>query len=247
MSQSADQLRIENVPVALLAGGLATRLGSITRSVPKALVDVGGRPFIDLQLELLSRNGIREVVLCLGHLGEQIEQYLGDGSQHGVHLRYSHDGDTPAGTAGALRWALPMLGKVFWVIYGDSYMDIDYRDILERFSTANAAGLMTVIRNDNRWDKSNILFENGRMVRYDKRTPTPDMQYIDYGAQLLRSETLLHLGPGEKADLADIYGGLVSEGRMAAYEVHNRFYEIGTPASLEEARQALSALARPAA
>jgi NDP-sugar pyrophosphorylase family protein len=238
---------MQTVPLALLAGGLATRLGPIARAVPKSLMDVNGRPFIDLQLELLRNNGIRHVVLCLGHLGEQIEQYLGDGSSHGLSVRYSYDGDSPAGTAGALRWALPMLGDAFWVMYGDSYMDIDYAAVFECFARSQAIGLMTVIRNENRWDRSNVMFENGGLVRYDKRNPTPDMNYIDYGAQLLRREALLHLAPGEQADLADVYGSLIAQGKMIGHEVHNRFHEIGTPKSLEETRRALANIAPPAA
>src|SRR5947209_13955231 len=116
MQLATRPLQIDRVPVALLAGGLATRLRPISEAIPKALVDVAGKPFIDHQLDLLHRNGIRNIVLCLGHLGEQIENYLGDGSSRGLHLRYSYDGETPAGTGGALRWATPMLDEVFWVL-----------------------------------------------------------------------------------------------------------------------------------
>ncbi len=130
---------IATVPAALLAGGLATRLRPITATIPKAMVEVAGRPFIDHQLALLRRNGIRRVVLCLGYLGEQIEQYLGDGGALGMELRYAHDGDRLLGTGGALRRALPLLGPVFWVLYGDSYMDIDYRAVLAHFRVSGRA------------------------------------------------------------------------------------------------------------
>src|SRR5437764_15144072 len=169
---------IADVPVALLAGGLATRLRPITQTIPKALVEVAGRPFIDHQLALLHRNGIRKVVLCLGHLGEQVEQHLGDGSAHGMEVRYSHDGAVLLGTGGALRRAAALLGEVFWVMYGDSYMDIDYPAVLADFAARDALGLMTVYANGNRHDRSNVAFRDGRLLRYDKRTPTPAMTHI---------------------------------------------------------------------
>ena len=232
---------ISHIPVALLCGGMATRLGPIASAMPKSLVDVAGRPFIDHQLALLHRHGIRRVVLCVGHLGEQIEAYLQDGSSRGMQIRYSPDGSRLLGTGGALRRALPLLGQQFWVMYGDSYMDIDYAAILWHFLQSSADGLMTVIRNDNRWDRSNAVFENGKLACYDKRRQSPQMRYIDYGVQLLNSRAIETIDPGQKCDLADVYHELVAQGRMIGYEVFNRFYEIGTPQSLEEARRHLAA------
>jgi NDP-sugar pyrophosphorylase family protein len=230
---------MQDVPAAILAGGLATRLRPITQAIPKALVDVAGRPFIDHQLELLSRSGIRKVVLCLGHLGEQIEQYLGDGSSRGLEIRYSYDGDSPAGTGGAIRWATPMLGDAFWVMYGDSYMDIDYRAIFDHFAASDVLGLMTLIRNDNQWDTSNAIFRDGKLLRYDKQNRSPEMNYIDYGVHLLRREVITRLEVGARVDLADLYRDLVAEERMIGFEVSQRFYEIGTPKSLDETRRYL--------
>jgi len=232
-------LQIEEVPAALLAGGLATRLRPVTQKIPKALVELAGEPFIDHQLALLRRNGIRRAVLCLGHLGEQVESHLGDGSQYGMELRFSYDGPTLRGTGGAILRAARLLGDVFWVMYADSYMDIDYRAILNDFSGRDVLGMMAVLRNGNRWDKSNVVFREGKLIRYDKRQPTPDMEYIDYGVALLRRQAIERIPPGEAFDLADLYTQLVAERQMAGHEVHNRFYEIGTPASLEEARKYL--------
>lgn len=229
-------LDIADVPVALLAGGLATRLRPITATVPKALVEVAGRPFIEHQLELLKRNGIRRVVLCLGHLGEQVEAHLGDGSALGMELQYAYDGSTLRGTGGAVRGALPQLGEVFWVMYGDSYMDIDYRAVLDDFAGRNGLGLMTVLQNGNRWDTSNVVFQDGRLLRYDKRTRLPEMTHIDYGVALLRREALERIPPDQPYDLADLYRDLVAEGRMVGHEVTERFYEIGSPHGLEETR-----------
>lgn len=233
------KLQIENVPAAILAGGLATRLGSVTRQTPKALIELAGKPFIDHQLALLHRNGIRRVVLCLGHLGEQVEAHVRDGSQFGMSVRYSYDGDKLMGTGGALRRARELLDDFFWVMYGDSYMDIDYQAALADFARCDVAGLMVVLRNNNRWDRSNVVFRDGQLLQYDKRQQTPDMQYIDYGVAILRRDALDRVPDDRPYDLANFYSELVAEGQMAGHEVTKRFYEIGTPASLEEARQYL--------
>ena len=227
-------MSIDQVPVALLAGGLATRLGPLTVTQPKALIRVAGRPFIDHQLALLRRNGIRKVVLCLGHFGALVEDHVGDGSAFGLEVVYSHDGTQLLGTGGASRRALPLLGEVFWVLYGDAYLDIDYQAVLETFQASGADGLMTVLRNGNRWDRSNVVFRDGRLLSYDKRNPSPEMDYIDYGASLLRGAVVAPLAEGAIFDLADAFADLVRRGQMIGYEVTRRFYEIGSPAGLAE-------------
>lgn len=232
---------ISTVPVALLAGGLATRLRPITESIPKAMVEVAGRPFIEHQLALLRRNGIRRVVLCLGYLGEQIERYLGDGAAFGMELRYSHDGGRLLGTGGALRRALPLLSEVFWVLYGDSYMDIDYRAVFAHFAAGHAKGLMTVIQNEDRWDRSNVVFREGRLVCYSKRAPTPEMKHIDYGVSVLTRAALASLPDGEPSDLADLLHDMAANGQLMGHEVTRRFYEIGSPRGLEETQRYLQA------
>lgn len=226
---------IAEVPVAILVGGLAKRLGPVASDVPKALVDVAGRPFIDHQLALLRRSGVRDVVLCVGHLGDQVEAYVGSGMAHGLAVRYSYDGAHLLGTGGAVRRALPLLGELFWVMYGDSYVDADFAGAL-RLLPQRAAGCMMVLRNDDRWDRSNVRFEEGRLLEYDKRTPTPGMRHIDYGALLLRRDAVERIPPGEPHDLADLLRVLVREGRMIGYEVAQRFYEIGSPDGLAETR-----------
>jgi NDP-sugar pyrophosphorylase family protein len=237
-------LNIADIPAALLAGGLATRLRPITETIPKALVEVAGRPFVDHQLELLRRHGVRRVVLCLGHLGDRVRDHLGDGSRLGMDLQYAFDGEKLLGTGGALLRAANLLGQSpadpFWVMYGDSYMDIDYPAVLDSFDRCGADGLMTVLHNGNRWDKSNVVFRDGKLIRYDKKHATPEMDYIDYGVALLRHRVLERVPVGQPFDLAALYSELVEEGKMAGYEVTNRFYEIGTPAALEEARRYLA-------
>jgi NDP-sugar pyrophosphorylase family protein len=229
-------LDIAAIPVALLAGGLATRLRPLTCTVPKVMVDVAGRPFIDHQLALLRAHGIRRVVLCLGHLGEMVEGYLGDGSARGMEVRYSYDGDRLLDTGGALRQAAPLLDEVFWVLYGDSYLEVDYHAVLADFVRQDALGLMTVMHNGDRWDRSNAVFREGRVVYHSKRHRTPEMQHIDYGLSLLRREALAYLPPDGSCDLADLFGELIARGRMAGHEVTRRFYEIGSPAGLAETR-----------
>ena len=237
-------LDISTAPVALLAGGMAMRLRPITETIPKAMVEVAGRPFIDHQLDLLRHNGIRRVVMCLGYRGQQLERHVGDGSSRGMEVRYSYDGETLMGTGGAVRRALHLLGDVFWVMYGDSYMDIDYRAVLEHFDRSGADALMTVLRNGNRWDTSNVVFRDGTLLRYDKKDRTPDMDYIDYGVALLRRQAAERIPTDRPFDLAELYTALVTQGRMVGYEVTNRFYEIGTPAALEEAGRYLASRAK---
>ena len=237
------RLDIAQVPVALLAGGLATRLRPITETIPKAMVEVAGRPFVDHQLDLLRRHGIRRVVLCLGYRAEQVERHVGDARARGMEVRYSYDGEKLMGTGGAVRRAMDagLLGETFWVMYGDSYMDIDYRAVLDHFGQSEADALMTVLRNGNRWDRSNVVFRDGRLLRYDKKVQTPEMDYIDYGVALLGRGAAERMPAGRPFDLAELYTELVAEGKMVGYEVTNRFYEIGTPAALEEAARYLAA------
>jgi NDP-sugar pyrophosphorylase family protein len=232
---------LASVPVAILAGGRATRLGQLAETVPKALVDVAGRPFIEHQLALLRRRGLRRVVLCLGHLGGQVQAHLGDGARHGMTLAYSHDGPTLRGTGGALRHALPLLGERCFAMYGDAYLDIDYGAMLADFLARPEPALMAVLRNEGRWDTSNVLFRDGRLIRYDKDAPSPDMRHIDYGVALLRRAAVERIPADRPSDLADLYRDLVAEGRMAGHEVERRFYEIGSQAGLEEARAHLAA------
>lgn len=233
---------IADIPVALLAGGLATRLRPITEKIPKALVEVAGAPFIDHQLALLRRHGIRRVVMCLGYRGEMVRDHCGDGSRYGMTLDYAFDGDKLMGTGGAIARAKPYLQSrdhdILWVMYGDSYMDIDYAAVLSAFAAhpARPLGLMTVLRNGDRWDKSNVVYRDGQLVRYDKKNRTPDMDYIDYGVALLRMEAVHRIPTDRPFDLAELYTALVKERQMIGYEVAERFYEIGTPESLEEAR-----------
>lgn len=235
-----EALPIVRIPAVILAGGLATRLRPITETIPKALVEVGGRPFIDYPLHLLRRNGIRRVLLCLGHLGDQVENHLRNSGLHDLEIRYSHDGPQLLGTGGALCQAAPLLDELFWVLYGDSYMDIAYPSVLAAFLEQETfLGLMTVVKNQDRWDRSNVVFRDGRLLKYDKRKPTAEMTHIDFGVALLRRTALERISPRRPADLADLYSQLVADGQMMGYEVTQRFFEIGSPLGLQETRSYL--------
>src|SRR5436190_10169632 len=227
-------MSIASVPVAILAGGLATRLRPITEKIPKSLVPVADEPFLAHQLRLLHSRGVRKAVLCVGYLGQMIEKEVGDGAAFGVELRYAFDGPKLLGTGGALRQALPLLGDEFFVLYGDSYLPIDYAAVLASYRASGQPGLMSVFRNEGAWDTSNVHFESGRIVRYDKRDRVPEMRHIDYGLGVFRASVFAERPAGEAFDLADVQRGLVAKGALAGHEVFQRFYEIGSHAGLAE-------------
>jgi NDP-sugar pyrophosphorylase family protein len=216
------------LPIAILAGGLATRLRPVTETIPKALIEVAGEPFLAHQLRLLRRHGFERVVMCVGYLGEQIQAFAGDGSGFGLQVEYSFDGPLLLGTAGALRGTLPMLGDGFAVIYGDSYLPCDYGAALGAFQDSGKPGLMTVYRNEGLWDRSNVEFTGGRILAYDKANPTPAMRHIDYGLGAFQRAAFDDVPAGEPYDLAAIYQGLLRRGELAAWESPERFYEIGS-------------------
>ena len=222
--------------IAILAGGLGTRLGAVTKERPKSMVEVLGRPFLAWQLDLLCRHGVTDVVLCVGHLADAIEGHFGDGSAFGVRLRYSDEGDRRLGTAGALKWAEPLLGEAFFAMFGDSYLLFDYRAIMEYFLARDALALMVVHRNENRWDRSDVAVEGDRVTAY-AATPAPDMIHINAGLSVLRRAALEALAPGRPASLQDLCARLIPARQLLAYETRQRFYEVGSPAGLEEFRR----------
>jgi NDP-sugar pyrophosphorylase family protein len=221
-------------PVAILAGGLATRLRPATEKIPKALLNVAGEPFLVHQLRLLHSEGFRRIILCVGYLGEMIEATIGDGRRLGLQIDYSIDGPTLLGTGGALKRAIFKLGERFVVIYGDSYMPVDYTQIVEAFVQSGKPALMTVLENESRWDASNVWFNDGKIHRYDKKNRLSKMRHIDYGISVLTAEVFAGFPDDAPFDLADLYAHLVAEKQMAAYEVKERFYEIGSTEGLAE-------------
>ena len=227
-----------DIPVSILAGGMATRLRPITEKIPKSLVSVAGKPFLTHQLELLHARGVRHVVLCVGHLGEMIQRDYGN-EAFGIKLDYSFDGAKLLGTGGAIKRALPMLGPEFFVLYGDSYLPIEYRPIAEFFQLSGKLGCMTVYRNEGKYDTSNVLFADGEIKVYDKKIRLQEMRHIDYGLSLFKAAAFDGYSSDQAFDLAEVMGKLVREKQLAGYEVRERFYEIGSPSGLAELDQLL--------
>lgn len=219
---------------AILAGGLATRLHPITVTIPKILVPVTGRPFVDHQLALLKRNGVERVVFCLGHLADQVMDYVGDGSRYGLQVEYSLDGDALLGTGGALRKALPQLGEHFFCLYGDSYLDTDYQAIGHTHLSAEVPATMSVFQNSNQGDLSNVWMDGGRLRVYSKKNRLPQMQHIDYGLCAINAAGFFRSTPGQAFDLSDWFSELSIEGKLGWHEVPRRFYEMGSPQGLKE-------------
>ena len=236
MSDSAELM-----PVVILAGGLATRLRPLTETIPKALVEVAGRPFLWHQIQLLKRHGTRRVVLSVGYLGEQIADLYGNGAALGVSMEYSFDGPKLLGTAGAIRKALPLLPEQFFVLYGDSYLTCDYHSVEHVFRNSGLPGLITVYRNDGMYDSSNVEYDGTRILRYDKQDCTPNMHHIDYGLSAFRRSVFAALPESDICDLASVFQQLLRKGHLAAFEVHERFYEIGSPDGLRDTETFLKA------
>ena len=225
------------IPVAVLAGGIATRMRPWTEDLPKSLLEVAGEPFLAHQLRALASQGIEEVILCVGHMAAQIENFTGDGSEFGLQVRYSREGSRLFGTGGALRKALPLLGEEFFVLYGDSWLEIDYSEVLKAFKDSGLPALMTVFHNRGRWDTSNVEIVQGQIKLYSKKNRNRRMTHIDYGLGIL-TKHVLELYPVQQAfDLAEIYEKLSLHNQLACFEATKRFYEIGSPSGLEELNQ----------
>ena len=228
------------LPVAILAGGLATRLRPLTETIPKSLVEINGEPFLWHQLRLLRRNGVTRVVLCVSHLGEQVRDSAGDGSRFGLAIEYSFDGPVLLGTAGALKRALPLLGEGFFVLYGDSYLPIDLPAVESAFRAGGKLGLMTVYPNESQWDTSNVEFADGRILAYEKVRRTPRMRHIDYGLGVFRAAAFDRVPDDQPSDLAALYRDLLHAGELSAFEAPHRFFEIGSFGGIAELSSYLS-------
>jgi NDP-sugar pyrophosphorylase family protein len=225
------------IPVAVLTGGIGTRMRPWTEKIPKSLLEVAGEPFLAHQLRSLASQGIEKVILCVGHMASQIEKFAGDGSDFGLQVRYSREGTRLFGTGGALRKALPLLGEEFFVLYGDSWLEIDYSNVFKAFKDSRLPALMTVFHNQGRWDTSNVEIFQGQIKLYSKKNRNKNMTHIDYGLGIL-TKHVLDLYPVQQAfDLAEIYEQLSLHQKLACFEATKRFYEIGSPSGLEELNQ----------
>jgi NDP-sugar pyrophosphorylase family protein len=228
------------VQVAILAGGLATRLKPITDEIPKSMVMINGRPFLEYQLGFLERGGVEEIILCVGYLGEQIERYFGNGSNFGVTLKYSYENERLLGTAGALKNAERYLKDRFFVIYGDSFIFLDFTSVMSYFNSYDKLGLMTVYKNHDSYELSNVVVEGDIVKHYSKKNRTEGMVYVDYGASVLRKNALGFVPQGQFWTLEVLLAQLIGHRELLAYEVNERFYQIGSPEGLEEFKRYIS-------
>ena len=227
----------------ILAGGLATRLGDLTKDHPKSMIKILSKPFMEYQLESLRKGGIKDIVICIGHLGEQIEGYFGDGRKHAVNIRYSYEDDL-LGTAGALKKAEPLLGDIFFTMYGDSYLFLDFAAVMRYFQSQRKLALMTVYKNQGRFDSSNTVVDGDLVKRYSKREKSADMVYIDYGVTAFRKEALRMVPENQCYGLEDLFPQLIEKKELLAFAVKNRFYEVGSPKGLEDFEKYMEKVAR---
>ena len=227
------------LPLAILAGGYATRLGALTAETPKCLIEINGRPFVDWQLELLIKNGYSEFIFCVSYKSDLVQKYLGNGRDRGVSIQYSLDGRRQLGTGGAILNALPKLGDKFGVIYGDSYLPTNYFALEKSFLHSKSQALMAVYENQDRFDFSNVEFINGKLVNYEKGTSKKEMQYIDYGVTFFRDAAFRPWKDQSSFDLSEVCHQLAKVKQLDGYEVFERFYEIGSLQGIEEFSQYL--------
>jgi len=222
------------IPLAILAGGLATRLRPITEVIPKSLIEIEGKPFVHWQLLQLAKAGFTSIVLCVSYKSDLIESYLGSGARYGLKIQYSHDGPSQVGTGGAIIKALPLLGDKFMVLYGDSYLPINYQLVERKFFACEEPALMTVYMNKGKYDSSNVTFSNGKLISYKKETKSPDYTYIDYGLSCFDHLIFEKYLRDEPLDLGQIFTDLSAQKMLAGYEATERFYEIGSHQGIRE-------------
>ena len=222
--------------VVILAGGRATRLKPLTNNVPKSLIDIDGKPFLEHQLHFLKESGLTEIILCVGHLGEAIERHSGDGRKFGVNIKYSYEKTRLLGTAGALKNAEQLLDDRFFVIYGDSYLRLDFAAVMAFFKKYDKLGLMVIYKNYDLYDRSNVVIEGNLVKQYSKKGKTEGMVYIDYGASILRKKALESVPQNQAYSLERLFAKLIRKEELLAFEANTRFYQIGSPEGLEEFR-----------
>mgnify|MGYP001223093129 CR=1 FL=1 len=228
------------LPTAILSGGLATRLHPVTKTLPKALIKISGQPFIFHQLKFLRKQGIRKVVICIGHLGEMIKSCVGDGSKFDLEILYSSEEEKLLGTGGAIKKALPKLGENFFVLYGDTFLPINFNLVEKAYMASDKLCMMTILKNDGKWDQSNVLFKKNKLIEYNKRKPTIEMKYIDYGLSILSADIFKTYLNKSIFDLSDLYESLSVQNKIEGYQVYERFYEIGTHNAIKETEKYFS-------
>lgn len=221
------------LPLAILAGGLASRLGVLAQDKPKSLLPINGVPFLEWQLNLVHAAGYTDVVLCVSHFSDVIKEFAGNGKRFGLDISYSIDGDTRVGTGGAIKKALPLLGNKFGVLYGDSYLPINYSEVEQAFLNSNKLAQMTIFRNENEFDKSNVIVLDSGAVHYSKTNPTSNMNYIDYGLLHFQSKLFDLIDTDTEFDLSEICEKTSAMSQLYGFEVFQRFYEIGSISGIQ--------------
>jgi N-acetyl-alpha-D-muramate 1-phosphate uridylyltransferase len=223
-----------------MAGGRGTRLAPLTDKIPKPMVPVNGKPFLEYELKLLKESGISDFVLCLGYLGNVIQAYFGEGNEFGIRIKYSYDGNRPLGVIGALKHAEPLLEDHFFMSYGDAYLQADYGNAMKEFEESGKLGMMFVFENRNKYGRSDVEVKNGFVTNYDKTTQTPKMTWINYGVTALRRESLDRVPKGREHNEQEFFSQLIRDHELLAHVVKERFYEIGNLQSLQEFKEFVS-------
>ena len=218
-------------PVVILSGGLGTRIKSKTKNHPKALLDIEGKPFIVRQLEYLSSQNIKKVIICAGYLGDQIQKVIGNGDAYNINVEYSFDGEVLLGTGGSIKKALNKLDENFFILYGDSYLPISFKRVQEFFLKKNTSALMTIYKNESKFDKSNVYFKNKTII-YNKDNPTAEMKYIDYGLNLVNKKIFKKFMNNDIFDLSEVFTYLSENSMLNVMEIYDRFYEVGSEKGL---------------
>jgi len=218
--------------IAIMCGGLATRLGSLAANIPKSMIDIDGKPFLEHQIEMLKKHNITDIVLCVGHLSDKIEDYFGNGNKFGVNIKYSQDGDKALGPIGAIKNAESLLDDVFFIMYGDSYLSVDFQKAYSFFKEHDKLGLMVVYKNNDKYDKSNLIIKDNMVVGYKEKGAA----YIDYGTSIISKKALDLVPKNTMYSTGKFFSDLISKKELLAFEAEKRFYHIGNPDALGELR-----------
>ena len=222
--------------MVIICGGLGTRLGHLTKYTPKSMIEIEGKPFLEYQIENLKKQSVTDIVLCVGHLSEKIEEYFGNGERFGVNLKYSFENDKLLGQIGAVKNAEPLLKDTFFIMYGDSYLSIDLHKVHNFFIQNNKPALMVVYKNHDKYDRSNIIIQDNMVVGYGEKQRTRDMVYIDYGTSVFRKKVLEYIPKDTPYSTEEFFSDLIKKQELLAYESEKRFYHIGTPEAIEDFR-----------
>jgi len=223
--------------IVIICGGLATRLGELTKNIPKSMMDVDGKPFLQHQIENLKKHGFDEFILCVGYLSKKIKNYFGNGEKFEVKIKYSYDGEKPLGPIGAIKNAEDLLDEDFFILYGDSYLTVDYKKAYSKYKKCKKPACMVVYKNYNKYDKSNLIIKNNLVVGYGEDARTKDMVYVDYGTSILSKKTLDLIPENTMFSTGEFFSKLIENKELCAFEAKKRFYHIGNPEALEELRK----------